>query len=74
MTMGLQRLRDLREDHDISQKELAEILFCRQQVYSRYERGIHDLPLWALIKLAEYYHTSADYILGLTDTREPSPR
>lgn len=74
MTMGLQRLRDLREDHDISQKELAEILFCRQQVYSRYERGIHDLPLWALIRLADFYHTSADYILGLTDVRDPYPR
>ena len=72
--MGLQRLRDLREDHDMSQKELAEILFCRQQVYSRYERGIHDLPLGALIKLVEYYHTSADYLLGLTGVQEPPPR
>lgn len=72
--MVLQRLEDLRTDADKTQKEIAEMLGCRREVYRRYEKGIHDIPLWALIKLAGYYRTSADYILGLTDIRQPYPR
>lgn len=72
--MVLQRLEDLRTDADKTQKEIAELLGCRREVYRRYEKGIHDIPLWALIKLAGYYQTSADYILGLTDIRQPYPR
>lgn len=72
--MVLQRLEDLRTDADKTQKEIAEMLGCRREVYRRYEKGIHDIPLWALIKLAGYYQTSADYILGLTDIRQPYPR
>lgn len=62
------RIRDLREDHDLTQKQVAEILHCSQQVYSNYELGQRDIPTAILIALANYYHTSTDYILGLTDT------
>ncbi len=62
------RIRDLREDHDLTQKQMADILHCSQQVYSNYELGQRDIPTAILIALANYYHTSTDYILGLTDT------
>lgn len=62
------RIRDLREDHDLTQKQMAEILHCSQQVYSNYELGQRDIPTAILIALANYYHTSTDYILGLSDT------
>lgn len=58
-------IRDLREDHDKSQKELAEYLGTSQTMYARYERGDNELPIRHLIKLCEYYNVSADYILGL---------
>ncbi len=58
-------IRDLREDHDKSQKELAEYLGTSQTMYARYERGANELPIRHLIKLCEYYNVSADYILGL---------
>lgn len=61
------RIRNLREDHDLKQRELAEILNCSQRIYSNYERGDVDLPTEVLIKLARYYNTSIDYILGETD-------
>lgn len=67
--MFFQRLEDLRVDADKTQKEIAEVLNCEREVYRRYEKGIHEIPVWALIKLAEYYNTSTDYILGLTDKR-----
>ena len=65
------RIRDLREDNDLKQRELAEILFCSQRVYSNYERGDLDIPTEILIRLARFYNTSVDYILGLTDRKEP---
>lgn len=65
--MYFHRLADLRNDHDLKQKEIAAILNMSANVYSRYERGERELPVWALIKLAQYYQTSTDYILGLTD-------
>jgi len=68
------RLRDLREDHDIKQQTLAALLNCSQVTYSRYETGSHEIPLQALITLADYYHTSVDYLLGLTDEPAPYPR
>lgn len=71
--MGM-RLRDLREDHDITQKELADYLHVRQNTYSQYETGLRQLPLEALIRLADYFETSTDYILGLTDVSRPYPR
>ena len=65
------RIRDLREDNDLTQKQVSEYLHCRQQTYSNYELGTRDLPTAVLIELAKYYHTSTDYILGLTNRREP---
>lgn len=61
------RIRDLREDSDLTQRELADILNCSQQAYSNYELGQRDIPTEILIALAKYYNTSTDYILGLTD-------
>jgi len=61
------RLRDLREDHDMKQRELAAYLNCSQQVYSNYELGQRDIPTDILIKLSELYCVSVDYLLGLTD-------
>ena len=63
--MRYSRIRDLREDNDLTQREMGEILCCSQRVYSNYERGDLDIPTEILIKLAKYYHTSTDYILRL---------
>lgn len=65
------RIKDLREDNDITQKELAAYLHIKQNTYSQYENGQRQLPLEMLIALARYYKTSTDYILGLTDERKP---
>lgn len=65
------RLRDLREDRDLPQRVLAELLHVSQATYSRYESGGLDIPSGALIALARFYHTSVDYILGLAE--DPSP-
>lgn len=67
--MFFHRLEDLRVDADKTQEEIAAILTCKREVYRRYEKGTYELPVWALIKLAEYYQTSTDYILGLTNNR-----
>ena len=69
--MYFQRLEDLRVDADKTQKEIAEVLNCKREVYRRYEKGIYEIPVWAVIRLASYYHTSTDYILGLTDNPVP---
>jgi len=68
------RLRDLREDNDLSQTALAKIIGMSQTGYSKYETGENDVPTNILIKLANYYNTNVDYILGLTDIKEPYPR
>ena len=65
--MYFKRLRDVREDSDLKQKDVAEILGIAQTVYSRYERGYQSLPIDYLVKLCEYYNVSADYLLGLSD-------
>lgn len=65
------RLKDLREDADIKQKEIAEYLHIKQNTYSQYENGQRQLPIDVLIMLARYYNVSTDYILGITDIREP---
>lgn len=65
------RLRDLREDHDLMQKEIAAILGIDQRVYSNYETGKREIPTRLLIILADYYKTSVDYILGRTDNIKP---
>ena len=67
--MFFQRLEDLRIDADKTQEEIAKVLNCQREVYRRYEKGIHEIPVWAVIKLAEYYQVSTDYILGLTDEK-----
>lgn len=61
------RLRDLREDRDLTQAKLGEVLSCSQRVYSNYERGDIDIPTSTLIKLANFYNVSVDYILGRSD-------
>lgn len=71
--MLLPRLKDLREDHDLKQSQLAEVLKCGQSCYSKYEKGKRDLPNELLITLAKFYGTSADYLLGLTDNPQPYP-
>lgn len=68
------RLKDLREDKDLKQKEIANILGIDQRQYSLYERGIRSLLLNQLITLAEFYNTSIDYILYRTDERKPYPK
>ena len=65
------RLKDLREDADKRQQELAEYLHIRQNTYSQYENGQRQISIEALIALAKFYKTSTDYILGLTDERKP---
>ncbi len=65
--MYFRRIYELRADHDKTQKFIAELLGLNLQVYRRYEKGVRDIPLWALIKLADYYGTSTDYLLGRTD-------
>lgn len=63
------RIRDLREDNDLKQKDMAKILCCSQQAYSQYELGQRDIPTEILIALARFYNTTADYILELSDER-----
>lgn len=58
------RVRDFREDHDKTQKDIADLLHMQLTVYQRYERGERELPLWAAIKLADYYHISLDALVG----------
>ncbi|MCI9627598.1 MAG: helix-turn-helix transcriptional regulator [Clostridia bacterium] len=69
--MYLSRLKDLREDHDLTQDTVSQLLGISQQQYSRYEKGEYTIPLDYLIILAKFYKTSADYILGLTNQQKP---
>lgn len=69
--MYFRRLEDLRVDHDKTQQQIADILHCKKrEVYRRYEKGEREIPVWALIRLAEYYGTSVDYILGRTEDKD----
>ena len=63
------RIRDLREDRDLTQKQVAQLLGMSQTGYSKYETGENDIPTAVLIKLADFYETSTDYLLGRTDKR-----
>lgn len=65
--MYFKRLYDLRNDNDLTQQQVADYLMCNRQVYARYERGLREIPVSMLIKLADFYKTSVDYILGRTD-------
>lgn len=69
-----QKIRDLREDKDLTQTQIAKILNCSQRIYSNYERGEVDIPTQVLIKLAEFHGTSVDFLLGLTDEKRPYPK
>ena len=64
------RIRELREDKDLTQTQIAEVLSCSQRVYSNYERGELDIPTEILIRLSQLHHVSTDYLLGLTDNPE----
>lgn len=68
--MYFPRLRDLREDHDLTQKEIAQVLNIDQRVYSNYEIGKREIPIHLLIALADYYKTSTDFLLGRTNNMQ----
>ena len=66
------RIRDLREDKDLTQSQMGEILSCSQRVYSNYERGDIDIPTQTLVKIANFHEVSVDYLLNLTDNPKPN--
>ena len=68
------KIRDMREDRDLTQKQMSQLLKCTQQTYSRYETGEITIDIYNLIKLAQFYNTSTDYLLGLTNEIVPYPR
>lgn len=72
--MQIKRLKDLREDRDLKQVNIANLLKMKQPQYARYEIGKREIPIESLIKLAKFYGTSTDYILGLTNEIKPYPR
>ncbi len=74
MRTFLEILRGLREDHDLTQQQIADILGTSQTMYARYERGANEMPVRHLVTLADYYHTSVDYLLGRTGTKTPYPK
>lgn len=65
--MYFQRISVLRQNHDLTQQQVADILHCKREVYRRYEKGIREIPVSYAITLAQYYHVSLDYLLGLKD-------
>lgn len=67
--MKWQRIEDLRIDHDLTQQDIANLLHCQREVYRRYEKGTRELPLSYAIILAQYYHVSLDYLVGLSDQK-----
>ena len=68
------RIRDLREDNDLKQQQIADYLMCDQSLYSKYERGERDIPLEYVVKLADYYGVSVDYLLCRTYVKQPYPK
>lgn len=68
------KIRDIREDKDLTQAQIGKLLNCTQQTYARYESGEITIDIYSLIKLAEFYNTSTDYLLGLTDEIKPYKR
>lgn len=71
--MHFQRLEDLRVDHDKTQIQIAAYLNMSRNVYWRYEKGVREIPTWAVLKLADFYGVSTDYLLGRTDVPTPYP-
>lgn len=72
--MNVERLKEIREDKDLTQKEVANVIHVTQQQYNKYELGINSIPIEKLNKLANYYNTSTDYLLYRTDERKPYPQ
>ena len=70
----IMRLKEIREDSDIKQKEIADYLHIKQNTYSQYENGQRQIPIDTLIQIAKFYNTSVDYLLGLTNTKEKYPK
>ena len=68
--MYFKRLEELRTDSDKTQQQIADLLNCPREVYRRYEKGIREIPVWALLKLADHYDVSTDYILGRTNKKK----
>jgi len=71
--MEYERLKLLRENAELTQQQIADLLHCQREVYRRYESGLREIPVWALIVLSRYYKVSTDYILELTDTKKTYP-
>ncbi len=74
MNIVYNRIRELREDHDLTQTKIAKVLNMSQTGYSQYEIGKNDIPTRVLISLSKYYNTSVDYLLGITDEIKPYPK
>ncbi len=72
--MNIARLKDIREDNDFKQADIAKVLKTTQQQYSKYEIGIQSIPIERLDKLADFYNVSVDYLIGRTDVRKPYPK
>lgn len=67
--MYFKRIADLRQDNDLTQQQVADILHCKREVYRRYEKGVREIPISYAITLAQYYHVSLDYLVGLKDSK-----
>ncbi len=72
--MNIERLKEIREDKDYKQSDIAKVLNTTQQQYSKYELGLQVIPIERLVKLAKFYNTSVDYLIGLTNERKPYPK
>ena len=72
--MTIERLRDIREDRDLTQHDIANLIKVSQVQYSKYELGVNSIPIEKLVILAKYYNTSLDYLVSLTDEKKPYPR
>ena len=72
--MNIERLKEIREDKDYKQSDIAKVLNTTQQQYSKYELGLQVIPDERLVKLAKFYNTSVDYLIGLTNERKPYPK
>lgn len=74
ITLNIERIKAIREDNDYRQIEIAKILKVTQAQYCRYEMGVNEIPVEKLVVLAQFYKTSVDYLIGLTDERKPYPK
>ncbi|MCM1529142.1 MAG: helix-turn-helix domain-containing protein [Alistipes sp.] len=72
--MKYERIRDLREDSDLTQQQIADMLFINRRTYSSYEIGVRSIPTEILSSIADIFHTSTDYLIGRTDVKKPYPK